>query len=182
MPSILQNETYGAILSGSPPASQPAPTSTASAPPLPPRNVAKGTRLIQPTPARGRGRGCSVNFLVALLQNTISSEAQHSLVLLLVSQGSSSFSYSWKNKGHVGFVLLDRSLASLYSAPLALRLVMSVVICRPCWFIALLVPPHHSSFAFILLISPSVCLQPIYVLDDLWFPGNECAHLGTCPS
>ncbi|XP_043460497.1 arf-GAP with SH3 domain, ANK repeat and PH domain-containing protein 2 isoform X9 [Leopardus geoffroyi] len=41
VPSILQNETYGAILSGSPPPSQPAAPSTASAPPLPPRNVAK---------------------------------------------------------------------------------------------------------------------------------------------
>lgn len=43
VPSILQNETYGAILSGSPPPSQPAAPSTASAPPLPPRNIAKGT-------------------------------------------------------------------------------------------------------------------------------------------
>ncbi|XP_015976616.1 arf-GAP with SH3 domain, ANK repeat and PH domain-containing protein 2 isoform X3 [Rousettus aegyptiacus] len=41
VPSILQNETYGAILSGSPPPSQPAAPSTTSAPPLPPRNVAK---------------------------------------------------------------------------------------------------------------------------------------------
>uniref|UniRef100_A0A8C4L862 ArfGAP with SH3 domain, ankyrin repeat and PH domain 2 n=1 Tax=Equus asinus asinus TaxID=83772 RepID=A0A8C4L862_EQUAS len=40
-PSILQNETYGAILSGSPPPTQPAAPSTASAPPLPPRNIAK---------------------------------------------------------------------------------------------------------------------------------------------
>uniref|UniRef100_A0A452QUG6 ArfGAP with SH3 domain, ankyrin repeat and PH domain 2 n=1 Tax=Ursus americanus TaxID=9643 RepID=A0A452QUG6_URSAM len=39
VPSILQNETYGAILSGSPPPTQPAAPSTASAPPLPPRNV-----------------------------------------------------------------------------------------------------------------------------------------------
>ncbi|XP_051031630.1 LOW QUALITY PROTEIN: arf-GAP with SH3 domain, ANK repeat and PH domain-containing protein 2-like [Phodopus roborovskii] len=38
-PSILQNETYGAILSGSPPSSQSLPPSTTSAPPLPPRNV-----------------------------------------------------------------------------------------------------------------------------------------------
>ncbi|XP_050999810.1 arf-GAP with SH3 domain, ANK repeat and PH domain-containing protein 2 isoform X1 [Acomys russatus] len=38
-PSILQNETYGAILSGSPPSSQSIPASTTSAPPLPPRNV-----------------------------------------------------------------------------------------------------------------------------------------------
>nr|XP_037862466.1 arf-GAP with SH3 domain, ANK repeat and PH domain-containing protein 2 isoform X4 [Chlorocebus sabaeus] len=41
MPSILQNETYGAILSGSPPPAQPAAPSTTSAPPLPPRNVGK---------------------------------------------------------------------------------------------------------------------------------------------
>ncbi|GAB1297325.1 Arf-GAP with SH3 domain, ANK repeat and PH domain-containing protein 2 [Apodemus speciosus] len=40
-PSILQNETYGAILSGSPPSSQSLPPSTTSAPPLPPRNVGK---------------------------------------------------------------------------------------------------------------------------------------------
>uniref|UniRef100_A0A8C4PGL6 ArfGAP with SH3 domain, ankyrin repeat and PH domain 2 n=1 Tax=Equus asinus asinus TaxID=83772 RepID=A0A8C4PGL6_EQUAS len=44
-PSILQNETYGAILSGSPPPTQPAAPSTASAPPLPPRNIAKGVRF-----------------------------------------------------------------------------------------------------------------------------------------
>uniref|UniRef100_A0A8D1CBX2 ArfGAP with SH3 domain, ankyrin repeat and PH domain 2 n=1 Tax=Sus scrofa TaxID=9823 RepID=A0A8D1CBX2_PIG len=42
VPSILQNETYGAILSSSPPPAQPAAPGTASAPPLPPRNVAKG--------------------------------------------------------------------------------------------------------------------------------------------
>uniref|UniRef100_A0A8C4PH77 ArfGAP with SH3 domain, ankyrin repeat and PH domain 2 n=1 Tax=Equus asinus asinus TaxID=83772 RepID=A0A8C4PH77_EQUAS len=47
-PSILQNETYGAILSGSPPPTQPAAPSTASAPPLPPRNIAKGTELLPP--------------------------------------------------------------------------------------------------------------------------------------
>ncbi|XP_073072912.1 arf-GAP with SH3 domain, ANK repeat and PH domain-containing protein 2 isoform X3 [Manis javanica] len=41
MPSILQNETYGAILSGSPPPTQPVAPSNASAPPLPPRNIAK---------------------------------------------------------------------------------------------------------------------------------------------
>ncbi|XP_040848725.1 arf-GAP with SH3 domain, ANK repeat and PH domain-containing protein 2 isoform X3 [Ochotona curzoniae] len=41
-PSILQNETYGAILSGSPPPAQPSAPSTTSAPPLPPRNVGKG--------------------------------------------------------------------------------------------------------------------------------------------
>lgn len=45
-PSILQNETYGAILSGSPPSSQSLPPSTTSAPPLPPRNVGgKGIRF-----------------------------------------------------------------------------------------------------------------------------------------
>lgn len=44
MPSILQNETYGAILSGSPPPIQPAVPVTSSAPPLPPRNIGKGTR------------------------------------------------------------------------------------------------------------------------------------------
>uniref|UniRef100_A0A663MUF0 ArfGAP with SH3 domain, ankyrin repeat and PH domain 2 n=1 Tax=Athene cunicularia TaxID=194338 RepID=A0A663MUF0_ATHCN len=43
MPSILQNETYGAILSGSPPPIQPAVPVTSSAPPLPPRNIGKGT-------------------------------------------------------------------------------------------------------------------------------------------
>nr|KAF6445940.1 ArfGAP with SH3 domain, ankyrin repeat and PH domain 2 [Rousettus aegyptiacus] len=48
VPSILQNETYGAILSGSPPPSQPAAPSTTSAPPLPPRNVAKDP--LGPTP------------------------------------------------------------------------------------------------------------------------------------
>lgn len=42
VPSLLQNETYGAILSGSPPPTQPAASGSASAPPLPPRNVAKG--------------------------------------------------------------------------------------------------------------------------------------------
>nr|XP_031322391.1 arf-GAP with SH3 domain, ANK repeat and PH domain-containing protein 2 isoform X2 [Camelus dromedarius] len=48
VPSILQNETYGAILSGSPPPTQPAAPGTASAPPLPPRNVAKDP--LAPTP------------------------------------------------------------------------------------------------------------------------------------
>ncbi|XP_058524284.1 arf-GAP with SH3 domain, ANK repeat and PH domain-containing protein 2 isoform X2 [Ochotona princeps] len=47
-PSILQNETYGAILSGSPPPAQPAAPSTTSAPPLPPRNVGKDP--LTPTP------------------------------------------------------------------------------------------------------------------------------------
>nr|XP_025040730.1 arf-GAP with SH3 domain, ANK repeat and PH domain-containing protein 2 isoform X2 [Pelodiscus sinensis] len=41
MPSILQNETYGAILSGSPPPIQSAVPVTTSAPPLPPRNIGK---------------------------------------------------------------------------------------------------------------------------------------------
>ncbi|XP_045835540.1 arf-GAP with SH3 domain, ANK repeat and PH domain-containing protein 2 isoform X3 [Meles meles] len=48
VPSILQNETYGAILSGSPPPTQPAASSTSGAPPLPPRNVAKDP--LAPTP------------------------------------------------------------------------------------------------------------------------------------
>lgn len=39
-PSIVQNETYGAVLSGGP---APGPPSAPGAPPLPPRNVAKGT-------------------------------------------------------------------------------------------------------------------------------------------
>ncbi|XP_060042985.1 arf-GAP with SH3 domain, ANK repeat and PH domain-containing protein 2 isoform X2 [Erinaceus europaeus] len=41
LPNILQNETYGAILSGSPSSTQPTAPSSSSAPPLPPRNVAK---------------------------------------------------------------------------------------------------------------------------------------------
>ena len=48
-PSILQNETYGAILSGSPTPAQPTAPSTTSAPPLPPRNLAKGNELRQPS-------------------------------------------------------------------------------------------------------------------------------------
>ncbi|KAB0359713.1 hypothetical protein FD754_003869 [Muntiacus muntjak] len=48
VPSLLQNETYGAILSGSPPPTQPAAPGSASAPPLPPRNVAKDP--LAPTP------------------------------------------------------------------------------------------------------------------------------------
>ncbi|KAM5262559.1 arf-GAP with SH3 domain, ANK repeat and PH domain-containing protein 2 isoform 2-T2 [Ctenodactylus gundi] len=39
VPSILQNETYGAVLSSSPP--QPSAPGTTSAPPLPPRNLGK---------------------------------------------------------------------------------------------------------------------------------------------
>ncbi|KAF5917286.1 hypothetical protein HPG69_008358 [Diceros bicornis minor] len=48
VPSILQNETYGAILGSSPPPAQPAAPGTASAPPLPPRNIAKDP--LAPTP------------------------------------------------------------------------------------------------------------------------------------
>ncbi|KAL7988044.1 hypothetical protein Chor_006963 [Crotalus horridus] len=40
MPSLLQNETYGAVLSSSPPPTQPAAPVT-NAPPLPPRNIGK---------------------------------------------------------------------------------------------------------------------------------------------
>ncbi|MBZ3885276.1 Arf-GAP with SH3 domain, ANK repeat and PH domain-containing protein 2 [Sciurus carolinensis] len=50
MPSIVQNETYGAILSGSPPLSQPAVPTTTSAPPLPPRNVVKDPLAPVPPP------------------------------------------------------------------------------------------------------------------------------------
>ncbi|XP_064915622.1 arf-GAP with SH3 domain, ANK repeat and PH domain-containing protein 2 isoform X5 [Columba livia] len=50
MPSILQNETYGAILSGSPPPLQPAVPVTSSAPPLPPRNVGKDVLAPAPPP------------------------------------------------------------------------------------------------------------------------------------
>uniref|UniRef100_A0A8C4UGA0 ArfGAP with SH3 domain, ankyrin repeat and PH domain 2 n=1 Tax=Falco tinnunculus TaxID=100819 RepID=A0A8C4UGA0_FALTI len=45
MPSLLQNETYGAILSGSPPPIQPAVPVTSSAPPLPPRNIVLGSGI-----------------------------------------------------------------------------------------------------------------------------------------
>uniref|UniRef100_A0A803XPM8 ArfGAP with SH3 domain, ankyrin repeat and PH domain 2 n=1 Tax=Meleagris gallopavo TaxID=9103 RepID=A0A803XPM8_MELGA len=45
MPSILQNETYGAILSGSPPPIQPSVPVTSSAPPLPPRNIVLGSGI-----------------------------------------------------------------------------------------------------------------------------------------
>ncbi|XP_035883528.1 arf-GAP with SH3 domain, ANK repeat and PH domain-containing protein 2 isoform X5 [Phyllostomus discolor] len=47
-PSVLQNETYGAILSGSPAPALPVAPSTTSAPPLPPRNLAKDP--LAPTP------------------------------------------------------------------------------------------------------------------------------------
>ncbi|XP_067400896.1 arf-GAP with SH3 domain, ANK repeat and PH domain-containing protein 2 isoform X2 [Emydura macquarii macquarii] len=50
MPSILQNETYGAILSGSPPPIQPAVPVTTSAPPLPPRNIGKDILFPPPPP------------------------------------------------------------------------------------------------------------------------------------
>ncbi|XP_052665393.1 arf-GAP with SH3 domain, ANK repeat and PH domain-containing protein 2 isoform X4 [Harpia harpyja] len=50
MPSILQNETYGAILSGSPPPIQPAVPVTSSAPPLPPRNIGKDVLSLAPPP------------------------------------------------------------------------------------------------------------------------------------
>ncbi|XP_036737785.2 arf-GAP with SH3 domain, ANK repeat and PH domain-containing protein 2 isoform X4 [Manis pentadactyla] len=50
MPSILQNETYGAILSGSPPPTQPVAPSSASVPPLPPRNIAKDPSAPTPPP------------------------------------------------------------------------------------------------------------------------------------
>ncbi|XP_051469836.1 arf-GAP with SH3 domain, ANK repeat and PH domain-containing protein 2 isoform X3 [Apus apus] len=48
MPSLLQNETYGAILSGSPPSIQPTVPVTSSAPPLPPRNISKD--MLSPAP------------------------------------------------------------------------------------------------------------------------------------
>ncbi|XP_062490522.1 arf-GAP with SH3 domain, ANK repeat and PH domain-containing protein 2 isoform X3 [Pezoporus occidentalis] len=50
MPNILQNETYGAILSGSPPPIQPAVPVTSSAPPLPPRNIGKDVLSPAPPP------------------------------------------------------------------------------------------------------------------------------------
>ncbi|XP_057287867.1 arf-GAP with SH3 domain, ANK repeat and PH domain-containing protein 2 isoform X3 [Pezoporus wallicus] len=50
MPNILQNETYGAILSGSPPPIQPTVPVTSSAPPLPPRNIGKDVLSPAPPP------------------------------------------------------------------------------------------------------------------------------------
>ncbi|XP_060042986.1 arf-GAP with SH3 domain, ANK repeat and PH domain-containing protein 2 isoform X3 [Erinaceus europaeus] len=50
LPNILQNETYGAILSGSPSSTQPTAPSSSSAPPLPPRNVAKDPLAPTATP------------------------------------------------------------------------------------------------------------------------------------
>ncbi|XP_061207745.1 arf-GAP with SH3 domain, ANK repeat and PH domain-containing protein 2 isoform X3 [Neopsephotus bourkii] len=50
MPNILQNETYGAILSGSPPPIQPAVPVTSNAPPLPPRNIGKDVLSPAPPP------------------------------------------------------------------------------------------------------------------------------------
>ncbi|XP_077166539.1 arf-GAP with SH3 domain, ANK repeat and PH domain-containing protein 2 isoform X2 [Paroedura picta] len=47
MPSLLQNETYGAILSSSPPPTQTL-ASVTNAPPLPPRNIGKG--ILSPAP------------------------------------------------------------------------------------------------------------------------------------
>ncbi|XP_064002412.1 arf-GAP with SH3 domain, ANK repeat and PH domain-containing protein 2 isoform X3 [Pogoniulus pusillus] len=49
LPSLLQNETYGAILSGSPPG-QPAGPATSTAPPLPPRNIGKDVLSAAPPP------------------------------------------------------------------------------------------------------------------------------------
>ncbi|XP_015267622.1 PREDICTED: arf-GAP with SH3 domain, ANK repeat and PH domain-containing protein 2 [Gekko japonicus] len=49
MPSLLQNETYGAILSSSPPPTQTL-ASVTNAPPLPPRNVGKGILSSAPPP------------------------------------------------------------------------------------------------------------------------------------
>ncbi|XP_020652269.3 arf-GAP with SH3 domain, ANK repeat and PH domain-containing protein 2 isoform X3 [Pogona vitticeps] len=49
MPSLLQNETYGAILSSSPPPTQSAAPVT-SAPPLPPRNIGKDMLSSAPPP------------------------------------------------------------------------------------------------------------------------------------
>ncbi|XP_060643836.1 arf-GAP with SH3 domain, ANK repeat and PH domain-containing protein 2 isoform X2 [Anolis sagrei] len=49
MPSLLQNETYGAILSSSPPPTQPAAPVT-NAPPLPPRNIGKDILSSAPPP------------------------------------------------------------------------------------------------------------------------------------
>lgn len=48
-PSVVQNETYGAVLGGGPAPGQPAAPGAASAPPLPPRNVAKGTAPPEPS-------------------------------------------------------------------------------------------------------------------------------------
>ncbi|XP_074847338.1 arf-GAP with SH3 domain, ANK repeat and PH domain-containing protein 2 isoform X3 [Carettochelys insculpta] len=50
LPSMLQNETYGAVLSGSPPPVQPAVPVTTSAPPLPPRNIGKDILFPAPPP------------------------------------------------------------------------------------------------------------------------------------
>ncbi|XP_068011443.1 arf-GAP with SH3 domain, ANK repeat and PH domain-containing protein 2 isoform X4 [Melanerpes formicivorus] len=50
LPSLLQNETYGALLSGSPAPGQPAVPGTSSAPPLPPRNIGKDVLSAAPPP------------------------------------------------------------------------------------------------------------------------------------
>ncbi|KAM6464325.1 arf-GAP with SH3 domain, ANK repeat and PH domain-containing protein 2 isoform 5-T5 [Liasis olivaceus] len=51
MPSLLQNETYGAVLSSSPPPVQPAAPVT-NAPPLPPRNIGKDILSSAPPAAK----------------------------------------------------------------------------------------------------------------------------------
>uniref|UniRef100_A0A8B9PBQ3 ArfGAP with SH3 domain, ankyrin repeat and PH domain 2 n=1 Tax=Apteryx owenii TaxID=8824 RepID=A0A8B9PBQ3_APTOW len=63
MPSILQNETYGAILSGSPPPIPPAVPVTSSAPPLPPRNIGKGTNTISSSNAMWRTNSLGVESI-----------------------------------------------------------------------------------------------------------------------
>uniref|UniRef100_A0A8C7EF98 ArfGAP with SH3 domain, ankyrin repeat and PH domain 2 n=1 Tax=Nothoprocta perdicaria TaxID=30464 RepID=A0A8C7EF98_NOTPE len=63
MPSILQNETYGAILSGSPPPVQPAVPVTSSAPPLPPRNIGKGSSTISSSNAMWRTNSLGVDSI-----------------------------------------------------------------------------------------------------------------------
>uniref|UniRef100_A0A8C3QJ96 ArfGAP with SH3 domain, ankyrin repeat and PH domain 2 n=1 Tax=Cyanoderma ruficeps TaxID=181631 RepID=A0A8C3QJ96_9PASS len=66
MPSILQNETYGAILSGSPPSIQPAVPVTSSAPPLPPRNIGKDVLSPAPPPPVAK----TVSIIEALNQQS----------------------------------------------------------------------------------------------------------------
>ncbi|XP_004642371.1 arf-GAP with SH3 domain, ANK repeat and PH domain-containing protein 2 isoform X2 [Octodon degus] len=58
VPSILQNETYGAVLSSSPPPpSQPTAPSTTGAPPLPPRNLGKDPLTSTPPPSVAKPPG-----------------------------------------------------------------------------------------------------------------------------
>uniref|UniRef100_A0A8C2UNA7 ArfGAP with SH3 domain, ankyrin repeat and PH domain 2 n=1 Tax=Chinchilla lanigera TaxID=34839 RepID=A0A8C2UNA7_CHILA len=57
VPNILQNETYGAILSSSPPPSQPTAPSATGAPPLPPRNLGKDPLTSTPPPSVARPPG-----------------------------------------------------------------------------------------------------------------------------